>query len=230
MGLDTGSWRIGSRGARLGLIALLALAVNAGAAGPDETTKLDCGVNALFVLLRLEGRPVTLDRLESSLPPRRPDGYSMAELATAARSLGLGLEGVRFIKGDKALTRPAIAFLKDAKGGHFAVLRPVGTTGTMVQVIDPPQAPWIADYDRLLAARPWTGRILVPSDPWIVRHPAILIASISGLLLVATALRHRVRKMVAHEPDERRPPDLSYRYPLRESSAGSGSPLPSPGG
>ncbi|GAC1475713.1 MAG: hypothetical protein NVSMB9_28700 [Isosphaeraceae bacterium] len=161
MGIGVRSLWIGPRRARLGLIVVLASAVNARAAGPEETTKLDCGVNALFVLLRLEGRPVTLDRLLAPLPPRRADGYSMAELSAASGSLGLSLEGVRFARGDKALDRPAIAFLKDVKGGHFAVLRPVGTTGTMVQVIDPPHAPWIADYEQVLGAKPWMGRILV---------------------------------------------------------------------
>ena len=94
------------------MIALFTFAATAGAAGPEETTNLDCGVNALFILLRLEGRPVTLDRLGSALPPRYPDGYSMAELASAAGSLGLDVEGVRFASGDTVLTRPAIAFLK----------------------------------------------------------------------------------------------------------------------
>ncbi|MGC8644430.1 MAG: cysteine peptidase family C39 domain-containing protein, partial [Isosphaeraceae bacterium] len=123
-------------------------------------------VNALFVLLYLEGRSIPFDRLESALPPHRPDGYSMAELSTAARSLGLPLDGVKLVKGDKPLDRPAIAFFQNARGGHFAVLRPVGTTGTMVQVIDPPHVPLITDYDRILGSKGWTGRILLPSPPW----------------------------------------------------------------
>ena len=154
----------------------------------EETTKLDCGVNALFVLLRLEGRPVTLDRLTAVLPARHPEGYSMAELSQASRVLGLDLEGVRFTKGDKALKRPAIAFLKDVKGGHFTVLRPVGTTGTMVQVIDPPHAPWIADYDRVFATKPWTGRILSPRASWWVRHAALLSA-VAVCAVLLTVLR-----------------------------------------
>ena len=115
----------------------------------------------------------------------------MAELAAASRTLGLRLEGVRFAKGDKVLDRPAIAFLSDAKGGHFAVLRPVGTMGTMVQVIDPPSPPWIGDYDRILSARAWTGRILILTDPWIVRYAAPLLLSTAELPLIAvTAWRH----------------------------------------
>ena len=38
----------------------------AGEAG--ERTRLDCGVNALFILLHLEGRPGAVDRLEAMLP------------------------------------------------------------------------------------------------------------------------------------------------------------------
>ncbi len=176
-----------------------ALAASAPAARPGETTKLDCGVNALFVLLHLEGRPVTFDRLLSALPPRHPEGYSMAELAAAARSIGVDLEGVHFAKGEKALTRPAIAFLKQGKGGHFAVLRPVGTTGTMVQVIDPPSLPWIADYDRVLATKPWTGRILVARTPWIVRNVVPLLMAAAGAFLLVAAFRHRLRPSRPHE-------------------------------
>jgi ABC-type bacteriocin/lantibiotic exporter with double-glycine peptidase domain len=161
--------------------------VHARATGPDETSKLDCGVNALFILLRLEGRPVTLDRLVSALPARHADGYSMAELEAASRSFGLALEGVKFARGDKALDRPAIAFLEDARGGHFAVLRPVGTTGTMVQVIDPPHVPWIADYGRVMTTPSWTGRLLVPRGSPFRR--AVLPGSLAaaGLIVLGVA-------------------------------------------
>ena len=188
------SRRIGSRRLPLVLVLFVATAPSAGAASPDETTKLDCGVNSLFVLLQLQGRSVSLDSLLRALPRRHDDGYSMAELAAASKSVGLPLEGVVFAKGDRALDRPAIAFLNDAKGGHFAVLRPVGTTGTMVQTIDPPSAPWIGDYDQVLAAKPWTGRILIPRRPWLTRHAWLVIAiSVCGLMLFTVALLRRSR-------------------------------------
>lgn len=185
MGSNHASSRIDPRRACLVLLVLLAQAVDLPAAESNATTKLDCGVNALFVLLKLEGRPVTLDRMESLLPPRHPEGYSMAELSTVSAAFGLNLDGVRFVKGDKALARPAIAFLKDAKGGHFAVLRPVGTTGTMVQVIDPPHAPWIADYDRVMRTRGWTGRVLTPHAPWLSRYLVPLFLAPAGLATLA---------------------------------------------
>jgi len=202
MGIEAIGWWIDSRQAFLCVTALLALAAGAPGARAEETTKLDCGVNALFVLLRLEGLPVTLDRLERALPTRCPDGYSMAELAAAARSLGLSLEGVRFGKPDKALDRPAIAFVKDARGGHFAVFRPVGTTGTMVQVIDLPHVPWIADYDRVFSAKPWTSRILIRRDAWIVRNIVPLLMAAAGCILFIAGFTRgrravRVQKSIA---------------------------------
>jgi len=177
-------------GAALALGVVLALVPTACARStrPESKTDLDCGVNALFVLLQIEGCPVALDRLESALPPRHTDGYSMTELASAARSLGLSLEGVRFVKGDSALDRAGIAFVKDAKGGHFLVLRPVGTTGTMVQVIDPPHVPVITDYDRLFTSRAWTGRILQPRDPWHVRHAIPLVLAALSVPLASFAV------------------------------------------
>ena len=167
---------------------ILALTTSGGAAERAATTTLDCGANALFVLFRLEGRPVALTQLERALPPRRTEGHSMAELASAAAALGLPLDGARFGKGDEVLTRPAIAFFKSAEGGHFAVLRPVGTTGTMVQVIDPPHVPRFADYENLFAARSWTGRVLIRRDHWAVRNVLPLILALGACILFGVGL------------------------------------------
>jgi hypothetical protein len=81
-------------------------------------------------------------------------------------------------------------FLKDGKGGHFAVLRPVGTTGTMVQVLDPPNAPWIGDCTQVMSTKAWTGRVLIARDPWPYRH--VLAAALASAGLSALALS-RVR-------------------------------------
>jgi ABC-type bacteriocin/lantibiotic exporter with double-glycine peptidase domain len=174
---------------------IIALTASGSAAQPAATTTLDCGANVLFVLLHLEGRPVTLDQLERALPPRRTKGYSMAELAAASATLGLRLDGARFDKGDQVLTRPAIAFFKSAKGGHFAVLRPVGTTGTMVQVIDPPRVSRICDYTQVLSAKSWTGRILIVRDAWVLRRKTPLLIALAGCILLVMGLS-RMLQMV----------------------------------
>jgi hypothetical protein len=178
------------------LVMSLSAASPAARTDERETIRLDCGVNALFVLLNLEGHPSSVDQLLSALPAPQPAGYSMAELAAAARSRGLPLDGVRLAKGDPSPVRPVIAFLNDPRGGHFAVLRPVGTTRTMVQVIDPPSAPWIADLDRVVGSKNWTGKILTPRAPWIRRAaPAALSLTAASLLIVVAfqflrSLRH----------------------------------------
>ncbi|MDE2508726.1 MAG: hypothetical protein KGM43_16065 [Planctomycetota bacterium] len=87
------------------LVVIVAHPTYAQAAAPGESTKHDRGVNSLYVLLQLEDRPVTLDQIEKALPTRDPKGYSMAEPAAAAHACGLDLDGVRFERGDKPLTR-----------------------------------------------------------------------------------------------------------------------------
>jgi Peptidase C39 family len=211
-----------------GFVVSLALALSLSAEAHDAA-RLDCGSNALFVLLRLEGHPVNLEHVESALPVRHPDGYSMGDLAAAAGRLGVGLEGVLFAKGDTALKHSAIAFLKDAKGGHFAVLRPVGNTCTMVQVIDPPHVPWIADYDRVLSSSMWTGKILVPRDPWIVRNAVALVTCSIGLILLVTGLgyglkpAHRHPRGKSDEPAKHRDKRGVLRYLLGTAQQGGGN-------
>jgi len=154
-----------------------------------ETIRLDCGVNAIFVFLSLEGHPASIDQILSALPAPHPDGYSMAELAAAAQLRGVPLEGVRLAKGDPSPRRPVIAFLHDPRGGHFAVLRPVGTTRTMVQVIDPPSAPWIVDLDRVVASENWTGKVLTPRNPWTWRTAPVGLAMVAASLLTFGAFQ-----------------------------------------
>ncbi|OJW07409.1 MAG: hypothetical protein BGO49_25915 [Planctomycetales bacterium 71-10] len=171
---------------------LFILAVGATRA-EEGTTQLDCGANSLFVLLKLEGRDVSVERLDAALPPRRPGGYSMAELSAASSSLGLNLAGERFTGPVVNLDRPAIALFNDKEGGHFLALRPVGVTGTMAQVIDPPHAPSIMDLDQLTSRPGWTGCVLV-ARPWArVRDAAPWVSGAAACLLLAAGLRRRRR-------------------------------------
>ena len=80
---------VGSALAFLGLVFFIGSAGDSLAAEPEGSIVLDCGLNSLYVLHKLEGHPVTLDLLNSILPLRQHDGYSMTELMEASKSLGL---------------------------------------------------------------------------------------------------------------------------------------------
>ena len=188
-------WTSTSR-AMFGLIVCLGSAGELLADAPAGLIMLDCGVNTLYVLHQLEGRPVPLDRLEAVLPARQNEGYSMAELMAASRSLGLTLEGVQLAEGEAPPNRSAIVFLKDAKAGHYVVVRPVGTTRTMVQIIDPPSAPRTTDYDRLQKTRAWTGRALVASSPYLVRSVLPAFLAVGGSIAILVGLL-RIRRWPA---------------------------------
>jgi hypothetical protein len=59
----------------------------------------------------------------------------------------------------------------------------------MVQVIDPPSAPWIADLDRVIGSKNWTGKVLTPRDPWIHRAAPTALSLAAGSLLIAGAFQ-----------------------------------------
>jgi len=121
----------------------------------------------------------------------------MSDLKDAAGRLGLRRVGVRFDRSKVPLNRPAIAFLSTPGEGHFIILRPIGVTGKVVQVIDPPSGPVVMDDDRLLASPAWTGRLLVPETraEWIgtrgwVVAPVALLVLLGGFLTRRRARSH----------------------------------------
>jgi hypothetical protein len=153
----------------------------------DVSTRveLDCGLHALYVLMHLEDQALTLADLLDRLPPRSARGYSMAELRDTAGRLGLPLDGIQLGESRAPLPRPAIVFMTNAQNGHFVVLRPVGTTGTMVQVIDPPRVPRIVDYADLVKSKSWTGRALVRAEGWLNPRSAAAAALAASAALTA---------------------------------------------
>ncbi len=153
----------------------------------------ECGVAALFLLLRLEGRPATVDALIARLPKPGPRGYTMADLRDAAGASGLRLDGVRLRTGLKRLDRPALVFLHRGGHGHFAVVRPVGHTGKLVQVLDPGRMPTVVDASELAASHDWTALALAPDrrPPWAA--PAAL-AAVAGLAGLGIAVVRRQRR------------------------------------
>jgi len=147
--------------ALLGLGLLLAAGRAPGRAESADATP-DCGVMALYNLLNVSGRSASLEDVLAASPASGGDGRSMLELKRTASRLGLELVGRLVEDRRTAPTSPWIAYIDDEQHGHYLVVRPVGHTGRLIQVLDglaPPRVVDAADY----FSRPgWTGLVLVP--------------------------------------------------------------------
>ena len=189
---------MGFRSARrlIGTSLIVALVGWSPGRAAEETARLECGIDALYILLRLEGQKPSYGQLQNALPITNSKGHSMAELQDAAALFGLRLDGLQLNRRAEVLDQPMIGFLQSPSKGHFVVLRPVGTTGTMVQIIDPPNAPWIGDLNRITSKKVWTGRVLVPHKPWFARilTPLSLGSAALAVLLVVVSRLPRGRR------------------------------------
>lgn len=178
------------RQGRWSVASALALAMVVAAPGTSYSdgsfTPPDCGMNSLYILLGLNGIHVSLEDLHVLLPPRSNDGFSLQELRGAANRCGLELWGVRLTRDNLPLDRPVLAHFGAAQGrlGHYAVLVPVGETGTMVQMIDPPFHPKMIDYASMMPAAS-SIKVLYPLRFWERRRFHVILV---GVVLVAVAL------------------------------------------
>ncbi len=172
----------------LSIAATVVLAV-AGSLADEATPEFgadDCGARALYQLLHLEGRATDLARLESTLGGPTTEGHSFRDLREVAARFGLELDAVALPKLRSAIRGPALVFLKGDRRGHFVVVRPVGHTGRLLQVLDGERTPLVTDAEWLFASPSWSGLALVPH-----RSGRLLLASVSvsAACLVALAVR-----------------------------------------
>jgi ABC-type bacteriocin/lantibiotic exporter with double-glycine peptidase domain len=149
----------------LGAIAIFWLGRDLAGAEPATPGPGDCGTLALYHLLHLEGRPIDFDRIELMLGAPTPEGHSFRELREAASSFGLKLDAVALRKQLSAIRHAALVFVKSDRQGHFVVVRPVGHTGRLVQVLDGDRPPVVIDAERLFASPSWTGLALITHRP-----------------------------------------------------------------
>ncbi|MGC8642608.1 MAG: cysteine peptidase family C39 domain-containing protein [Isosphaeraceae bacterium] len=169
-----------------------------GLRGRDDEHRYDCGTLALHMLLAIEGIPTDIAALESRLPPPGPEGHSMAELRGAAGSIGLRLSGERLSLETPPLDRCALVLVQRGVHGHFVLVRPVGHSGKLVQVIDPATEPRVVEAADLVAAPGWTGMALLPYRPnrgtraiWV-----LALSSALGAVIWAIASPSRGRRVV----------------------------------
>ncbi len=157
----------------------------------------DCGVRALCLLLGLEGRHIDPKEIANSLSERDAAGYSMKQLRDEAARRGVRLRGVKLRTGERP-GGPSIAFLGDGGHGHYIVIRPIGHTGKLVQVLDPNESPLVIDVENLQRHPQWTGLALVPDPPSWPRQIGVALAGggIAGLALIGWRRRGRSAKIV----------------------------------
>jgi ABC-type bacteriocin/lantibiotic exporter with double-glycine peptidase domain len=167
------------------------------AASPTDAPVYDCGTLALFTWARLHGQTATLSDIEAQLPALPRGGYSLLQLRDAARALGLRANGVALGREPAALDGPALAFLTRGGHGHFIVIRPVGHTGRLVQVIDPTHENRVLDLKTLIASEEWSGAGLVVDErPWTSWGLSWIVAALVPACLVAWAWRRRTGRAV----------------------------------
>ncbi len=155
----------------------------------DDGSRLinDCGVNSLYLMLKLRAAEVDLADLRRALPSTAERGLSLAEIRAASARFGCRLRGAKIGARDVPLDRPAIVLLKPEGGeGHFVVLEPVGVLGKMVMVLDFPRPPRVVDSSEIMGGAGWTGLALTPVAPWERYGP--WVASGVGVSLVALGI------------------------------------------
>ena len=166
----------------------LGWAVGAASGASDEGKRLinDCGVNALYLLLRLRAVDVDLGQLRQALPDTSANLLSMADLQSVARQYGVSMRGRRVTSQGTMIDRPTIALMRSDGGrGHFVVLEPFGNQDKMVKILDFPRPIHVADFDTLTKNTAWTGLILSPITVWERSTP--WAASGLGILLLGGA-------------------------------------------
>ena len=141
----------------------------------------DCGTLSLYTLLRLEGARLDLSALAEALPASNSKGFTFRELREAAGANGVTVLGRHVPKGSATLNRPAIASLKVGQHEHYVVIRPIGRSGRLVQVIDAGIETEVLDYDALQSRPEWTGDILIPERADLVARFAAGVGVALGI-------------------------------------------------
>ncbi len=154
-----------------------------------RSKRFDCGTLSLYFLSRLEGKALDLNQIAARLPVTKREAFSLRDLKVAAHAYELPLIGIRIRKRPD---RPALVYLGGPDVGHFLVIRPVGQSGKLVQVLDSDRDPFVTDFKDLAESDAWTGLALVPVRPNWAGRVAGGLALVSGLVLLGMNARRRV--------------------------------------
>lgn len=155
-----------------------------------ESLMPDCGSMALYNLLNLTGHQTSIEEVLAALPQAGGDGRSLLELKQTASRLGLEIEG-RLIEDRRiAPTAPWIAFIDKQEHGHFLVVRPIGHTGRLIQILDGLAPPAVLDAADFFSGPEWTGMVLIPkSRGWSGWMIFASVSAAAGMLVVSRFIR-----------------------------------------
>jgi hypothetical protein len=156
----------------------------------------ECGLNSLFMLLRLSGHDVTYEQTRAAVPIG-PMGTSLLELQQAASRLGAKTRLSQCSMAElKREPKPVIAYFLRATGGavdgpgHFVVVLKADDTGVEVFDNSYPTALWKYSVPHFEAQ--WSGHILGPAPPPIWARPLTLTA-VAGVWISIGLAYWRVR-------------------------------------
>lgn len=188
-------------------IILLALAAQDNQPFIDDPPKSDeaprhmtCGVVAIYNLLRVEGLPADIRQVVSFLPPEAASGDSLYDLRAAARKLGLRVEGISLADPAMAARFPLIAHLKSGVHGHFVVIRPVGHSGELIQIMDGLGPPMVVDAKSFARETGWTDiGIARVRGAWL--QVILLFIVFCSLAILGANYRRRWRNPLARGSD-----------------------------
>lgn len=132
----------------------------------------------MYIFLKISKYEYSLDTVKNSLPANSPDGYSMQDLCVTGNKLGLDLAGVKITDDAFVFEEPSIVLLKGGKNGYYVVVRPIGRSGKLIQIIDPAGSIEVVEWRALRKSSYWTGLALMPRRAIRFQTRVIMIASI----------------------------------------------------
>ncbi|MDR1924087.1 MAG: hypothetical protein LBQ66_06905 [Planctomycetaceae bacterium] len=167
---------------------------------PEWRDRADCGPNALYVLMKLEGCNVTLEQVKNLVPLDPVKGCSMESLIHASEKLGFPVEA-RFAKPSdiSKIPRPFILHgitSQEKNIGHFVVVVDFDKKKNIYALIDPIRETygWNPESSLLYG---YSGYILIPCYPsirkWnIISGLALIICGIGVLIIVYRKKRKKL--------------------------------------
>ena len=168
----------------------------------DNDPRDTCAVSALslFCNQQKNGEHFSYDSLLKSFPIPGPLGHSMKDIIDVARQHHLELDGVLIENEIKKIDQPMIAFVKNEIHGHFIVVFPVSTDGTIVSVVDGKDFPSIMDFSSLKYRKGWTGRVLIANRiNHFYKNVFFYILLVLGIMLFASvSMRYWQRSISLH--------------------------------